>query len=433
MSVIARMFMTAGLLAGLCAPAATAQLVFDGAVMDRAGLVERAGVSALRVTSDGGEATTIDPRGTARTRPAADLIALVPRTWADGGAPTLTIQPDAWDIAGGAFLELADGERFVGRPGSVSAEGESIAWVHERFGTITLPLDAVAGFVLRPGVEVAGLSADVKADTLWLVNGDRLEGFLEAIGPRDGGEGFTLTLESGGSRVSVPVDQVVRARLANPRRAAQGPMVWLSDGSVIAATTIASEGQGQGVRITPAAVRTNTQPKGPDSESTEIAGSAVFGADEINAIAFDASRLAPLAGLEVVSYRPIGLPRRPGPRVIETEVLPAPLGAADVILPGPMEVEWALPAGAQRIVGNARLDEPDWAWGECEVTIEIISGNAPREIARTRLDGATSSSPIAADLGAPAKAGDRLRVRIEPGERGPIRDRVRLERVIVLR
>jgi len=98
-----------------------------------------------------------------------------------------------------------------------------------------------------------------------------------------------------------------------------------------------------------------------------------------------------------------------------------------------MEVEWALPTGVTRVLGTARLDDVDAVWGECVVVVELLTaGSAAREVARMKLGNTALLVPLTADLGT-TTAGDRLRVRVEPGELGPIRDRVRLERVLLLR
>jgi len=424
-------------LAGSFATAAAGQLVFDGGEMDATGAVERVGIASIRTLpgATGGELSVIDVRGVARTRTLAETIALVPSAWAEGQPSPGAAAIDAWALAGAPFIELIDGQRFVGRPGRISADGETIAWLHERFGTLLFPLDEVARFVMRPGATdtVTTSSAAAKSDTIWLINGDRLEGFLESIGPRSGGEGFALTIDAGGAPVTIPVDQVIRAQFANPRQALAGPVAWLADGSVVRLAAIETDPQRSVLSLTASAARRVGGPPGDASESPGTIATARFSTTELSAIVFDSSRVLPLAGLEVLSHRPIGLSRRPGPRIDAVDAIPAALGAADVLLPGPMEVEWALPTGVTRVVGTARLDEVDTTWGECIVVAELLTrGGIPREVARIKLGNTAVLASLSADLGTTA-AGERLRIRVEPGELGPIRDRVRLERVLLLR
>jgi hypothetical protein len=428
-------------IAGWCCAVAQAQLVFDGSLLDAAGRLERVGVSMIRSApadepQTAGEITIIDSRGASRTRPLGDTIALVPAAWAEGQPSTGLSQIDAWLLAGSPFIELVDGQRFVGRPGRIGAEGETIAWIHERFGTLTLPIDEVSRLVMRPAMPGESAQADdaPRSDTILLANGDRLEGFLEHIGPRAGGEGFALTIDTGGggNRITVPVDQVIRAQFANPRRAPRGPVAWLADGSVVGVSSIKTEPEKSMLLLTASAA---ILPKQGDNspESPGASATAAFASRDVTAIVFDSARTAPLAQMQILSHRPIGLPRRPGPSLDAADTVPVPLGAADVLIPGPMEVEWAMPAGSARLIGTARLDEADWTWGECVVVVEVVSGSsAPRQVARINLGGSVVAAPLATELGA-TKAGDRLRIRIEPGELGPIRDRVRLERVLLIR
>lgn len=426
--------------------------MFEGALLESSGRVERAGITSLRIGTSGvSELSETGPRGFVRTRAPGEILALVPGWWADafpGSASGLAASAPR-DGAPEPFIELVDGQRFVGHPGRIGSEGEAIAWVHEKFGTLMLPIDEVARFVLRPlPGDTLSLPGTPSADTLWLINGDRLEGFVETVGSRAGGEGFTLTIDTGGAsagkagvgrggrgggnRVTVPVDQVVRARLANPRRALAGPVAWLNDGSVVALSSVSTDIGGSGLLL--GALTADATANAPGTTESPVApAGALFGPGDINAIAFDSSLAIPLAELEMLSHRPLGLSRRPGPRMSTPDARPAALNAADVMLPGPMEVEWAMPPGTVRIIGTARLDEADWMWGECVLVVEVVSGSTvAREVVRMSLGGTTVAAPLAAELGT-TRAGDRLRVRIEPGELGPIRDRVRLERVLLLK
>ena len=175
----------------LCAPA-RAQLVFEGALLESSGRVERAGITSLRIGTSGvSELSETGPRGFVRTRAPGEILALVPGWWADafpGSASGLAASAPR-DGAPEPFIELVDGQRFVGHPGRIGSEGEAIAWVHEKFGTLMLPIDEVARFVLRPlPGDTLSLPGTPSADTLWLINGDRLEGFVETVGSRAGGE-----------------------------------------------------------------------------------------------------------------------------------------------------------------------------------------------------------------------------------------------------
>jgi len=102
-----------------------------------------------------------------------------------------------------------------------------------------------------------------------------------------------------------------------------------------------------------------------------------------------------------------------------------------------MTVEWVLPTGASSLIGYAQMDDRSFAWGDCVVVVSVVSpipGGPEREIARGRLNAETPSLTIATGLGGlgSPKPGDRLRVRVDPGERGPIPGPVVLRRMVVL-
>ena len=145
----------------------------------------------------------------------------------------------------------------------------------------------------------------------------------------------------------------------------------------------------------------------------------------------DPSRIIPLAALPIAAQQPADGRLGAAP----AHALPdagAPLAAADILLPGPMTVEWAIPSGATSIIGYAQMDDRSFAWGDCTVTVSIAHPGAPeRELAKSRLNATTPSLTISSDLG-PLKPGDVLRVRTDPGQRGPIQDRVVLRRMLLL-
>lgn len=407
--------------------AAAAPPIADIAILDRRGAAEPAAISSIEIAQGGrgggggggGEVRIIEPRGAERARPLADFLALVPRWWGDGAG----FDSASAGAMGTGWLELTDGQRLPGRPGVVSEAGEQVVWMSDRFGELRIELDRVRRMVMRP--TESARSGPRASDTVWLVNGDRLEGFVESVNPAQGAaeSGLAIVIESGGSRTVVPAAQIAEARLANPATVAAGPVAWLADGTVVRLHAMTTDVPRSMFRIVAAAM--GDRP------------GVLLAPGDLLALAPDPRRFVPLGAVPVASHRPIGLVRRPGPMALLRDDQPAALGASDVLIPGPMVVEWALPEGVVRLAGAARLDEPDWAWGECTVVAELVPDGAPtgepgREVARVRLGGSVVRAPLAFDLPA-TRAGERLRIRVEPGELGPIRDRVRLERVLLIR
>lgn len=399
--------------------------IAEMSLLDRAGAAETVSISSLEIGPAAAEVRTVEPRGAERARPLAGVLALVPRAWgwSGGGAWPETSAASVLPSVSG-WMELTDGQRFPGRPGPVVEAGERLVWVSDRFGEFAIDLDRVRRIVVRPGD--APRDASTTTDTLLLANGDRVEGFVESLrptaSPADGA--FGAVVQAGATRALIPVSQIAEVRLASPAVPAAGPVVWLSDGTVArlsGATTDVSRGLFR--------LQADVLASAPG------AGGVVIPPGDLLALAPDPGRLVPLSVVPVASHRPVGLARRPGPRSASRDDRPAPLNAADVLIPGPMVVEWVLPDGASRLIGAAVLDEADRAWGECTITAEVLpagAADAPQRVFSGALGGAVVRLPLAFDLPRTGP-GDRLRVRIDAGELGPIRDRVRLERVLLIR
>ena len=84
---------------------------------------------------------------------------------------------------------------------------------------------------------------------------------------------------------------------------------------------------------------------------------------------------------------------------------------------------YELPEDAARFGGTFELDENTAPWGDCVVSIELDG----REIFSQRLHENRRTAPFSVTA-----QGRELTVRVDPGEYGPILDRVSLKRAIVL-
>jgi len=403
----------------------------------RAVLIDRAlktipgSIVSLNARAGGaGEVDFIDDAGKRSTISLATLLAIAPPSFIPGpeSLPDEPGDPDA------GVLELADGQRFVGTlmdppgPAGAGTTKERPALLrHNRLGVISTPLDAVARY-LAPGVTPPA-SLSTSSDTVIISTGDRLEGLVDVLGP-------TVTISPSPQRsgpaggqaeprpepVSAP--GLVFAKLSNPPVAPEGLRVWLADGTVVASSALSLQSS---------AVSITTGPADAPSTTQLLAG-------EFRGLVPDAARLLPLAALAPASVRvdpsrPFGDP----PRIDDEHSRVAPLSAPDVLLPGPMSVEWALPAGVSGVLGTARLDTGCSVWGDCRVVVELVSESgglaAPNarvaQLAAGRLAGTEPSLSIRATFD-PVAAGARLRVTVSPGNRGPIQDRVLLSRMLLV-
>lgn len=383
--------------------------------------------------SKGAVITFLDAGGTRQSVPMSGAIALAPPSW----LPTPeSVAPPLGDRVGegnAQRLELTDGQRIIGQiaeptppnvEGAPAKTGNSHVSIRsDRLGMVTIPTDRVSRFFLDAGRRAAPMAFSTAADTLLLVNEDRVEGFLETLGPK-------VRIEASPSRpgarptlTEIDLDQVEIAHLVNPLLPPDGCWVELADGSVLAVEPASLSAQLDSAKL---AVRPMVLGQGASPVSLEL--------NELAGIVPDASRLIPLSSLTLASQRPHASAPRTAPAEIVADA-PAPLGAADVLLPGPMTAEWALPERLNKggtISGFAQMDDRSFAWGDCEVIVSIVVPGAPaRVLSRGRLNADSPTLALAAELGA-VPAGSRLRVQVEPGERGPVQDRVVLRRVLLV-
>ncbi len=348
--------------------------------------------------------TYSDESGLLRTESVSEYVAVL--------APAAPDVPE-----GTSMIWFTDGRRLTGsvRP----AEGDALNWSHPVFGVVRVRLDDVRRLFLADAAPAAAKPEPPQGeDLIVLLNGDRLTGFVDSIGS-------PIVLEVGGQPREIPLDRVAEVRLANPIARARGMTVWLADGSAVGVASIRTNRAGE-TRIVPRWNANAEDPRQP-TESPEDPGAAVPLADII-AVAFDAERLIPLASTPVRDQRPAA--GRPWAESISTgDAASALLGAPDVILPGPMTVEWDLPASASRFGCTVELPSAMRTWGDCELVVSIVGADGKSsEVFRRRLNADAPTASVNVAL----KGSSRLRIAVEAGEYGPIQDRLVLHRALVL-
>ncbi len=396
---MAAFFATAGLALSTLAAGSPAREFDTGVprVLIDTRLQERP-VTLLGLETD--NVTYADAGGMIRTEPIAGFVALAPPP----GAPMPTApSPAVW---------LVDGQRFAGAVRAGESDPDRILWKHPALGGLAIVIDDAARIVLRRPKRGAPAPATDTRDAVTLVNGDRLEGFLESFGP-------TIRIEVEGRPTEVSARRVAQVALANPPRQPFGLTAWLGDGSVIRASSIRTGSAGE-VILTPAVAEWTTE--------AEDEGPVPLSLADVVAVAFDASRLVPLAALEPIAQKATGERRWTEPierRGIETAVF----GAADIALPGPMSVEWLLPEGASRLAGDIELTPDLWAWGDCEFVVTLITPKGETELRRERVSAERPRFPVNVPIDEPRA---RLRLTLEPGRYGSIQDRLIFRRPLIL-
>ena len=386
-----------------------------------------------------GEIVSRDASGTTHTRPFAEILAVVPGSWAEESAAE--VKPEPGGPRPAPVLELTDGQRWPGflTPDApeTSASGSSakpaeppVRWTHERLGGLSVAIDSVGTYTsdrepFDTPDSAAPPSTPTGSDLVWLLNGDRILGVVDHLGrtvritPR----------ERGSVPVEIDAAQIVQVRLSNPPVAPAGPTVWLADGTVARTAALSSPTRTQ-IRID--AARSESGPSPADASTPGRTAGNVYSIADLLAFAPDASRLVPLAGLAVDSFSPV----KPLIYADPVRILPpsggvAPLGAADILLPGPMTARWRLPAGAGRICFAAALADENTAWSQCVVRVLVGTPGAEAELARVELDRERRARNVNVDL-AKARPGDGILIAVEPGEHGPIQDSVVLRHALLL-
>jgi hypothetical protein len=408
-------------LAGLaCAPAAADEgvwrLLLDRQLHQRP--VQLMGIDDSRITY-------VDGAGIMRSEAAESFIAIIAPLETEEQIRRERRDQSSDELAG--VLELVDGQRIIGnvvpRQGEASP-GETITWSHSQLGEMEFRLDAIRRLALdsrdaaaRPGT----------GDVVILRNGDRLDGFVEGIGA-------AVQIEIGGQSRTLPLERISSILLANPPEPLSGRIAWLRDGSIIACEALAPAQPGEIALVTRA-----SQPQ--EGESMPAIRLPI---SEILALTFDAEALAPLAGAEVVRQQATAGRRWSPPLRIGDRGGWALLGAADVEFPGPMFVEWQLPAGAAVFAAEAELPHANWTWGDCELAVFLVPATGDRnggaavevEVFRARMNAENPHELIHVPLGQATSGQEgplRLRIQLEPGEYGAVQDQIVLRRPLVLR
>lgn len=329
-------------------------------------------------------------------------------TWVTGPLDQCValLNPDAtMQLPQRGWLRLADGQRFPGEALSGGrASDDVIVWNQSSWlGRMEVPLDQLESVSFVPG---AAIPAPGDADVLALANGDRLQGFVTALG--DPVEIEVFDGEPGDvHRIELPLGRVSAVRMVTPPQTPRGRRMWLIDGTVVDADEIMLGDDGF-FRI-----------EGIDYVAEDLPKRIELVA--VAAVLFDQQGLVPFASL--TPRRVAGPESRyvvPEPAILD-EI--APLGLKRVELRGPLTARYVLPQGATYLTAEAEMSPTARAWGDCDL---IISDDG-REIFSTRLNAASLRAAIAVPL-----HGSTLTIEITEGAAGPIQDQVILKRAMIL-
>lgn len=312
-----------------------------------------------------------------------------------------------------SWIELIDGQRFVGMPVFLStaqaeefalASGEvGMAWSTPLLGNLRVPLDALRRVVLREAATPAEF--DELNDVLVLSNGDRTRGLLERVWP-------DVVLDVDGQSRSFELNEVASITLANPGEEPVGSRVWLSDGSIVAVDALETVPDGVAIDLA-APVGTPDQTLAP------------LTMNEVLAVAFESGGVVPLAALGPPRWDPSASWTLPPVMGDPDRQL---LGSAAIELIGPVTASWSIPSDVRRVAIRARLREDCQVWGDCEVTVSVGGAVAFTE----RLHGESPQARFMIDLPSGEAPIGVLEIRVAEGLGGSIQDRVMLDGFLLL-
>lgn len=414
----------------------SAVVLLDRAMKARSARMVGFGDGSVLVKGDSAEAAPVAVA-------LGDLRAVLPEAWWRPDDPAAASMPagsgrTAAERGGWGVLEFTDGQRAIGRLLAAGADqeknNESLRWESNLLGQLQIPLERLArvrmeGFALPAGhagdgeqhaaaadgtaTAISGGASAAGQDQVLLSNGDILTGFVEAVGAQ-------VRVKAGEAVTDVPSARVREIRLAQKPVPPTGTMVWLADGTVVRAERLGGE---------------------PDAKSASLVR-MVLAADEgrsqrvglniaqVRAILPRAEAVVPLSAVRISEQVP-GEDRLGGGRVRAVATPEGLLNAADLELPGPMRVDWALPEGVTALAGWAELPETARAWGRVTLGLGLIDGEGNLVAGqRIELDGAKPLAALELSVPKGAKAAT-LRATLVAGPFGPIQCRAVLKRVLL--
>lgn len=376
-----------------------------------------------------------------------------------------------------SWLELVDGQRWSGQPADPTttrpsagnaqplAGADELAWISPVFGPVRLPLDRVQRIVFAQVDQSAGAptaastSGDAPTgaaastsveDTVLLRNGDVLQGLVEVIGAISNGKPVVRIDAGKTGRREVPLDTVAEVRLSNPTDQPTGTRVFLSDGSILAVSSLQTR-RGQDVPATAAVAPGSSIPafdsfearidlharRFPQadgdvkmsSDTTAGAGPSVrLDRRMVTGVVLDASRVRPIHSVALHTQAPSVDRRWTMPSRAENGQ--SPLGLSSVVFDAPMTVSWDLPENSRRFATIVELGEQAGAWSDCQVVVSAAGSSGQlQELSRERLSAAHPARALSVELPADAQ---RLTISVEPGRFGPVQDGVRIREAALL-
>ena len=290
--------------------------------------------------------------------------------------------------SGTGMIWLTDGTRHTGWP---DIQGTSMVWRNWWSGTIDPDVEDIVAFDESSATDPP---VPRSMDVVVMGNGDVVMGIVDSIG-----ESVVVEV-SEGDVVEFPLDRVRSLSLVNPVDRGPGTRAWLSPGDEVILNDYRYD-HGTGFRVE---------------------GKEPLMLRQVRAIAFDASRVLPLAGIECTVSPLDEYPRFRVPRP-DFSRAPSPLNAPPLTLRGPLRVEWDLPRTGMGLHARASLPESVRGLGSAEIVIH----DGDLRVWSANLDVDTPAVTISTTI-----ASGRLGIEIRESSSGPIGNAIRLDRALLL-
>jgi len=313
------------------------------------------------------------------------------------------------------LIELNTGERLPGNLRNMGSAGNF--WDHRWIGAVPIALEDLAVLRVR-GATAPDRRAD--GDTLQLLNGDILVGFVDSVGES------VVFEETGDAREkrSISMDRMAAIAFASiDRPTIEHARIWTLDGSVVDGKDLRfDESDGWGFTLAnPRLAAVRAKRTSDNAAANPVA--AVFAIADV----------VPIAALG----RPaVSVPSGQFHYGYEDAVRIAPpdramLGLSTIEIDGPLELRFAQPAskaGGGRSVMTLEIALREPFPSDARVGVEVRIGSATS--GRVQLDASTPVVPIRLEA-APA-AGGLLEIRIDDGGNGPVGDVVEVRRACIV-
>jgi len=312
------------------------------------------------------------------------------------------------EFAGTVFVELTDGQRIRA---AVKASDDPETLVIERIDGIraSIPIDRIHS--IARSIPASDREKDGREDdTLELTNGDTLTGFILEIGP-------AFTIETATGILKIPIERIARATIQNPPVHTPGSYIHTTQGEKLRADTFASDKE-HTLTLIPSDPMYAMQ---PTPEIRLAYGLLAVEHKRADAYITNPTRTDPIAvaptGDRSWTRSPIA---EPGTWMGDERTT--------IEVPAPASIRWAVPENATRFSAAINADWRAWTDNESSL-LAITADGQSHTLWSMRMKAETPMIDVLVDLPANTTA---IELRVEPGEYGPIQDRVWLRSSLLL-